>query len=207
MIESTVVETITLMLSFSSMRLQSAASPVRYSRFWTTYTVLQSSDNCNASTKAEFPPPITATSWSLKKAPSQTAQKEIPSPMNCSSFSIPKCLCLAPVAIITALDSNSPESVTTVLISPSFTSSASQNSNSTPWDKACSTNLSANSLPEISVKPGIFSTFGENVICPPKTLFSITSTVFPARLAYMEEVSPAGPPPITIISYIIFLHH
>ena len=55
------------------------------------------------SSKAEFPPPMTTTSLSLKNAPSQTAQKETPLPMfSCSPGMFNK-RSLVPVAINTAL--------------------------------------------------------------------------------------------------------
>ena len=54
----------------------------------------------NASSTALFPPPITATSLSLKKKPSHVAQAEIPYPVNFFSLSIFNHRAWAPVEII-----------------------------------------------------------------------------------------------------------
>ena len=53
-----------------------------------------------ASSTAAFPPPTTATSFSLKKKPSHVAQAETPNPLNsCSDFKFNHLVC-APVEII-----------------------------------------------------------------------------------------------------------
>ena len=43
--------------------------------------------------------------------------------------------------------------------------------------------LATKSTPDISVKPGIFSTFGDLAILPPKPFLSISATVLLARAA------------------------
>ena len=58
-----------------------------------------------ASVIAESPPPITATSNSVKKSASQVAQYEIPFPLSSISFLKPESLGFAPVAIIIVLAS------------------------------------------------------------------------------------------------------
>ena len=69
---------------------------------WIKYTLLTMSDKYTASSTAVFPPPIMATSFFLKNAPSHVAQYDIPFPRYLSSSSIPNFLLSAPVAIITA---------------------------------------------------------------------------------------------------------
>jgi hypothetical protein len=51
-----------------------------------------------------LPPPITATSLSLKNGPSHVAQNEIPLPKNFSYSGSPKVFGIKPVATITDLD-------------------------------------------------------------------------------------------------------
>ena len=46
-------------------------------------------DKYKASSTAVFPPPTTATSWPLKKKPSQVAQADTPFPFNRASLSRP----------------------------------------------------------------------------------------------------------------------
>ena len=67
---------------------------------------------------------------------------------------------------------------------------------------ACSAMRSPKSVPEIDTTEGKFSTFGLQVIWPPSAAFSKMRTLLPARRAYTAAVSPAGPPPITMISYM-----
>ena len=67
-------------------------------------------DRYRASSTAVLPPPITATSWSRKKKPSQVAQAETPLPMNFCSDGMPRYLALAPVAMISASAVYSPMS-------------------------------------------------------------------------------------------------
>jgi hypothetical protein len=55
-----------------------------------------------ASSIAESPPPTTARSSSLKKAPSQVAQVETPRPVSFSSLGRPRWRGAAPVEMITA---------------------------------------------------------------------------------------------------------
>ena len=59
-------------------------------------------DRYSASSTAVLPPPITATSWSRKKKPSQVAQADTPLPLNASSDGMPRYLAVAPVAMISA---------------------------------------------------------------------------------------------------------
>ena len=59
-------------------------------------------DRYSASSTAVLPPPMTATSWLLKKKPSQVAHAETPRPMNASSVGRPRYFADAPVAMISA---------------------------------------------------------------------------------------------------------
>jgi hypothetical protein len=72
-----------------------------------------------ASSSAEFPPPTTIISLSVKKSPSQVAQYEIPCPLSFSSPGTPIVLDLPPVVIIIASEVNCvPSDNTTFLIFP-----------------------------------------------------------------------------------------
>ena len=91
----------------------------------------------------------------------------------------------APVARISARPSKyAPDSQRTRKPSPSRRiSRASSSSTSLPCAMACSSSLSPSSTPLTDTKPGKFSTFGLQAICPPKAFFSITRTLLPARQA------------------------
>ena len=67
-----------------------------------------------ASSQAESPPPITKTSSSLKKAPSQVAQVEIPRPFCSASPGALSQIDSAPVEIMMALARNSSPSTMTL---------------------------------------------------------------------------------------------
>ncbi|CAM5604319.1 hypothetical protein RLIN73S_00227 [Rhodanobacter lindaniclasticus] len=66
----------------------------------------------SASSTAVLPPPITTTSWSRKKKPSQVAQADTPLPLYFSSLAMPRYLAVAPVLMISASAVYSPESPT-----------------------------------------------------------------------------------------------
>src|SRR3989344_333135 len=70
---------------------------------WITVTLVQNLVRKLDSSIAESPPPITTTSFPLKKAPSQVAQVVTPRPLYFSSEGIPNHLALAPVATIKVL--------------------------------------------------------------------------------------------------------
>jgi hypothetical protein len=71
------------------------------SRRWTSQTLAAMFDRYSASSTAVLPPPITATSLSRKKKPSQVAQADTPPPWNFCSDSRPSQRACAPVAMIT----------------------------------------------------------------------------------------------------------
>mmetsp|Transcript_96358 Transcript_96358/g.272529 ORF Transcript_96358/g.272529 Transcript_96358/m.272529 type:complete len:203 (+) Transcript_96358:468-1076(+) len=82
----------------SSMRAEALNVSLRC----TTVTLLAKRAKNSASSSAVSPPPITATSSSMYKAPSQTAQVETPLPFTSSSPGAPSHRADAPVAMITA---------------------------------------------------------------------------------------------------------
>ncbi len=73
------------------------------SRRWTTLSLSANLEMKIESSIAESPPPITITSRSLKKAPSQTPQVETPRPPSSISPGMPSRFGSAPIARITVL--------------------------------------------------------------------------------------------------------
>ena len=82
----------------SSMILEARNS----SRRWTIVSLSANLEMKIESSIAESPPPITATSSPLKKAPSQTPQVETPRPWSSISPGMPRRLGSAPIERITA---------------------------------------------------------------------------------------------------------
>ena len=105
------------------------------------------------SSKAEFPPPITTTSLSLKKAPSHTAQNETPRPMFSFSPGIFNKRSFVPVATITAFASTTVPSLKYTFLSAS-TFSTSPYSYMAPKLVACSSIDIARSVPASVLTPG-----------------------------------------------------
>ena len=87
-----------VLITLSCITLLALISPLRT----IMCTWLQILDRYKASSAAVSPAPTIATSFSLKKKPSQTAQALTPYPFNLCSLSIPSHLADAPVEMITA---------------------------------------------------------------------------------------------------------
>ena len=106
---------------------------------------------------AESPPPITTTSWSLKKAPSQTPQVETPRPPSSISPGTPIRLGSAPIARTTVRARYSSSPRNTLWIPPSLSSTRSTSSvtRRAPKRSACARNFCIISGPMIpSGNPG-----------------------------------------------------
>src|SRR5659263_244961 len=161
-----------------------------------------------ASVIAESPPPITTTTLSLKKKPSHVAQYETPLPINSISPFAPSFFGVVPEAIITDFASMSPSDVLTIFVFPlsSMALTSYMPLISSPNLRACCSNLIARSAPDISRKPGKFSTRSVTMICPPIPIFSMRRASSIALFTYMPAVRPAGPPPIITTSCTIFVH-
>ena len=92
----------TSMLSLSRARCSMIFDARNSSRRWTIVSLPANLEMKIASSIAESPPPITATFWPLKKAPSQTPQVETPRPASSISPGMPRRFGSAPIERMTA---------------------------------------------------------------------------------------------------------
>ena len=84
---SMIVSQIISIFLFSINFFWSIFSALKLSRLWCSFTLEANFVRNIASSTAAFPPPTTATSFSLKKNPSHVAQADTPNPLNsCSDF-------------------------------------------------------------------------------------------------------------------------
>ena len=156
---------------------------------------------CDASCKAESPPPITPTVWSLYNGPSQLAQWLTPRPISFSSPGTPRCLSVEPVATITALARYFSSSVNTDQIF--FLRFEAHDFGALKLGavvRRLALQIRANFIASIpSGKPGIFDLLDTDQMSA-RNIGFMTNVDSPWRAENNPAVKPARPEPIIITS-------